>query len=143
MLRLPWSAASQGTGLAIFSRLLARMTALAPNLAPAITALIVEDEFLIANDLRRMLTKAGYEVLGLAESAAEARALISQRAPAIVLLDIFLKGDETGLDLAPWLGEQQIPFIYLSANLTDSILAAAKVTQPSPSARRTCSRRSK
>jgi formate hydrogenlyase transcriptional activator len=111
-------------------RLLDRMTALAPNLAPAITALIVEDEFLIANDLRRMLTKAGYEVLGLAESAAKARVLITQRAPAIVLLDIFLKGDETGLDLAPWLGEQQIPFIYLSANLTDSVLAAAKVTQP-------------
>ncbi|MGI4863843.1 MAG: sigma 54-interacting transcriptional regulator [Janthinobacterium lividum] len=106
------------------------MAPLAVELAPAATVLIVEDEFLIANDLRRILTKAGYDVLGLAESATEARALVAQAVPAIVLLDIFLKGDETGIDLAYWLGERQIPFIFLSANLTDSVLAAAKVTQP-------------
>ncbi|RZL12854.1 MAG: response regulator, partial [Hymenobacter sp.] len=103
------------------------MTPLPPELAAA-TALIVEDEFLIANDLRRILTKAGYQVLGLAESGAEARALVAQAAPTIVLLDIFLKGDETGIELAHWLGEQHIPFIFLSANLTDSVLNAAKVT---------------
>jgi len=105
------------------------MTPLSPELA-ATTVLIVEDEFLIANDLRRILAKAGYEVLGLAESGAEARALVAQAAPAIVLLDIFLKGNETGIDLAHWLGEQHIPFIFLSANLTDSVLDAVKVTQP-------------
>jgi transcriptional regulator with GAF, ATPase, and Fis domain/AmiR/NasT family two-component response regulator len=104
------------------------MTPLPPEPAAA-TALIVEDEFLIANDLRRILAKAGYEVLGLAESGAEARALVAQAAPSIVLLDIFLKGAETGIELAHWLGEQHIPFIFLSANLTDSVLDAAKVTQ--------------
>jgi formate hydrogenlyase transcriptional activator len=106
------------------------MTLLPPNLIAAATALVVEDEFLIANDLRRILTKAGYEVLGLAESGAEARALVAQAAPGIVLLDIFLKGNETGIELAHWLREQRIPFIFLSANLTDSVLADAKVTQP-------------
>ena len=104
------------------------MMPLSPKSAPA--ALIVEDEFLIANDLRRILTKAGYEVVGLAESVAEARMLVATRTPAIVLLDIFLKGEETGIDLAQWLGAQHIPFIFLSANLTDSVLDAAKVTQP-------------
>jgi formate hydrogenlyase transcriptional activator len=106
------------------------MTPAFPELATVVTALIVEDEFLIANDLRRILTKAGYEVLGLAESGAEARTLVAQAAPAIVLLDIFLKGSETGIDLAHWLNEQRIPFIFLSANLTDRVLAEAKVTQP-------------
>jgi formate hydrogenlyase transcriptional activator len=106
------------------------MTLLPPNLIAAATALVVEDEFLIANDLRRILTKAGYEVLGLAESGAEARALVAEAAPGIVLLDIFLKGNETGIELAHWLREQRIPFIFLSANLTDSVLADAKVTQP-------------
>jgi formate hydrogenlyase transcriptional activator len=105
------------------------MTPLSPEIATATTALIVEDEFVIANDLRRILTKAGYEVIGLAESAAEARALVAQATPGIVLLDIFLKGTETGIDLAHWLGERGIPFIFLSANLTDSVLGAAKVTQ--------------
>ncbi len=105
------------------------MTLPSSELATAATALIVEDEFLIANDLRRILIKAGYEVLGLAESGAEARALVAQAVPAIVLLDVFLKGTETGIDLAHWLSEQNIPFVFLSANLTDNVLAAAKVTQ--------------
>jgi transcriptional regulator with GAF, ATPase, and Fis domain len=100
------------------------------NLAPPVTILIVEDEFLIANDLRRILEKSGYQVLGLAKSVAEARALVTRQPPDIVLLDIFLKGDQTGLDLAHWLAKQRIPFVFLSANLSDSVLEAAKVTGP-------------
>ncbi|WP_210521659.1 sigma 54-interacting transcriptional regulator [Hymenobacter terricola] len=100
------------------------------DLAPPVTILIVEDEFLIANDLRRILTKAGYQVLGLAKSVAEARALVARQPPGIVLLDIFLQGDQTGIDLAQWLATQHIPFVFLSANLSDSVLEAAKVTQP-------------
>ncbi|WP_197076960.1 response regulator [Hymenobacter terrenus] len=92
--------------------------------------LIAEDKFLIAKDLPRILTKAGYQVLGLAESAAEARELVVQQPPAIVRLNILLKGKETGVNLAAWLGEQRILFVFLSANLTDSLLESAKVTQP-------------
>jgi formate hydrogenlyase transcriptional activator len=97
---------------------------------PLATVLIVEDEFIVANDLRRRLTKAGYAVLGLAATAAEARQLLTGAPPAVVLLDIFLKGPESGLDLAGWLHERQIPFVFLSANLNDEVLAAAQVTQP-------------
>ncbi|GAB3502470.1 hypothetical protein GCM10027341_30500 [Spirosoma knui] len=92
--------------------------------------LIVEDEFLIANDLRRILAKAGYRVEGIAGSVIEAKQLISDQQTDIVLLDIFLDGSETGIDLAHWLNRQSIPFVFLSANLTDSLLEAAKVTQP-------------
>ncbi|MFD2571970.1 sigma 54-interacting transcriptional regulator [Spirosoma soli] len=92
--------------------------------------LIVEDEFLIANDLQRILTKAGYQVIGLAGSVDEAKTMVADQTPDIVLLDIFLTGDQTGIDLAYWLNDQSIPFVYLSANLTDGLLEAAKVTQP-------------
>ncbi|MGI4865122.1 MAG: sigma 54-interacting transcriptional regulator [Janthinobacterium lividum] len=92
--------------------------------------LIVEDEFLIANDLAQILESSGYRVLGPAESGAQARALVAQAVPAVVLLDIFLKGEETGIELAHWLNEQRIPFVFLSANLTDSVLELAKVTEP-------------
>ena len=101
-----------------------------PELASAASILIVEDEFLIANNLQRILTKAGYQVTGLAKSVAEARLLLAQTVPDIVLLDIFLKGEQTGIDLAHWLNEQHIPFVFLSANLSDSVLEAAKVTHP-------------
>jgi formate hydrogenlyase transcriptional activator len=101
-----------------------------PELAPAARILIVEDEFVIANNLQRILIKAGYQVIGLAKSVAEAHVMLAQELPDIALLDIFLKGKETGIDLAYWLNEQHVPFIFLSANLSDSVLEAAKVTQP-------------
>ncbi|PMD92313.1 Fis family transcriptional regulator [Siphonobacter sp. BAB-5405] len=92
--------------------------------------LVVEDEFLIAHDLRRILTNAGYDVLGLAASVQEAKERMAQRTPDIVLLDILLIGPETGIDLAEWLKEQAIPFVFLSANLSNELLEAAKRTQP-------------
>ncbi|TGE03816.1 sigma 54-interacting transcriptional regulator [Hymenobacter fodinae] len=100
------------------------------ELSPLPSLLIVEDEFVIANGLRRILEKEGYEVTGVAISVAKAKALVVEQRPSIVLLDIFLKGDETGIDLAYWLKEQDIPFVFLSANLTDSVLEAAKITEP-------------
>ncbi|MBN8822764.1 MULTISPECIES: sigma 54-interacting transcriptional regulator [unclassified Spirosoma] len=94
------------------------------------TLLIVEDEFLIAHDLKRILIKAGYQVVGIAGSVDEAQHIIRDQRPDIVLLDIFLKGHKTGIDLAHWLNDQSIPFVFLSANLTDHLLEAAKKTQP-------------
>ncbi|MFD2571634.1 sigma 54-interacting transcriptional regulator [Spirosoma soli] len=93
--------------------------------------LIVEDEFVIANDLRLILSEAGYSVLGIADSVAEAQELIEQRRPDMVLLDIYLKGKKSGLDLAKQLGDSGIPFIFVSANDNRSILEEVKATQPS------------
>ena len=95
------------------------------------SVLIVEDEYVIANDLRLLLLEAGYDVLGIAESVAEAQLLLGQQRPDIVLLDIYLKGPQTGLDLATTLAEANVPFIYLSANDSPSVLEAVKATQPS------------
>lgn len=92
--------------------------------------LIVEDEFIVANDLSMMLKRAGYAVCGIADSVPEARALIQEEQPDLVLLDIILNGRQTGIDLAKELKEAQIAFVYLSANSNQSILEAAKVTEP-------------
>jgi len=92
--------------------------------------LIVEDEFIVANDLKIMLIKAGYQITGIASSVVQARKLIETKKPDWVLLDIMLKGDLTGIDLAWELREQQIPFLYISANTNQSTLEAVKATQP-------------
>ncbi|MDY0904824.1 sigma 54-interacting response regulator [Pedobacter sp. CFBP9032] len=92
--------------------------------------LIVEDEFIVANDLRIMLEKAGYKVCGIAPSVVKALELIETKAPTWILLDIFLQGDKTGIDLAGQLTEMGIPFIYISANTNQGILEAAKATLP-------------
>jgi two-component system response regulator HydG len=92
--------------------------------------LIVEDEFIVANDLKIMLLKAGYQVTGIASSVVQARKLIEAKRPDWVLLDIMLKNDLTGIDLAWELREMQLPFLYISANTNQTTLEAVKATHP-------------
>src|SRR5690242_2106315 len=92
--------------------------------------LIVEDQFVEADYIRIMLSKAGYDVTGIAHSVAQARTMINARKPDLVLLDIFLKGTLTGIDLAKELEAENIGFVFLSANSNEEVLNAAKTTQP-------------
>jgi len=92
--------------------------------------LIVEDEFIVANDLKLMLKKAGYQVTGIASSVIQARKSIEEKRPDWVLIDIMLKGNLTGIDLAWELRRINLPFLYISANTNQSILEAVKETQP-------------
>ena len=92
--------------------------------------LIVEDEFIVANDLKMILVKSGYEVCGIAASVEEARILIDSKKPNWVLLDIMLKGNLTGIDLAWELEKKNIPFLFISANTNHSVLNAVKETKP-------------
>lgn len=92
--------------------------------------LIVEDDFIVANDLKIMLQKNGYEVTGIAASVSQARKSIETIKPNGVLLDIILKGNSSGIDLAWELREQQIPFLYISANTDQATLQAVKATNP-------------
>ncbi len=92
--------------------------------------LIVEDESLVAFDLKLILTRAGYKVCGIADSVKEALEIIEEQSPEMVLLDIFLKGSLSGIDLAKMLTAKNIAFVYLSANFQESILEKAKTTQP-------------
>lgn len=91
---------------------------------------VVEDEFIIANDLAVILKKAGYDVCGIAESYEEALTIVEDHQPDIVLLDIHLKGELSGIDLARKLRGLNIAFVYLSANSNQAILEQAKATQP-------------
>ena len=92
--------------------------------------LIVEDEYVVANDLQFILENAGYSVIGIAASVSEAQEFIEAQKPDVVLLDIFLQGKRTGMDLAGQLTLAGIPFVYLSANSNQSVLEQAKATQP-------------
>src|SRR5882757_8858709 len=93
--------------------------------------LIVEDELVVAGDIRLTLERAGYTVSGIARSYHSAMENINASPPGLVLLDIFLKGDLTGIDVAAELNKRDIPFVYLSANCNTGVLEMAKVTQPS------------
>jgi len=92
--------------------------------------LIVEDEFIVAHDLQMILKRAGYDVAGIADSVKNAQAILENNVVDLVLLDIYLKGKLTGIDLAHDLMKSQIPFIYISANSNEKVLEAAKSTCP-------------
>jgi DNA-binding NtrC family response regulator len=92
--------------------------------------LIVEDELVLAEDIRSIIEQAGYEFCGIAPSVNRALELIKQQKPCLVLVDIFLKGNLSGLDLAFELNKMDIPFLYLSANYDHEIMENAKRTQP-------------
>jgi len=92
--------------------------------------LIVEDQFIEANNLKIILKKAGYLVCPLASSVPGALKIIENEKPDLVLLDIYLDGKLTGIDLAKYLREKNIAFVFLSANSTKETLDEAKVTRP-------------
>lgn len=96
----------------------------------SLKVLIVEDQFLEARSLSVMVSNAGHTVEGIAKSVAQASALMQKSRPDIVLVDIYLKADGNGIDLARRLGQQSIPFIYISANSNASILEQAIATKP-------------
>lgn len=95
-----------------------------------IKILIVEDIYIEANNLRLTLTKAGYFICSIARSVPEALTIIKKHNPDIVLLDIHLEGNLTGIDLAGTLRDKNIAFVFLSANSNRQILDAAKATRP-------------
>jgi len=92
--------------------------------------LIVEDQFIESHALERMLSIAGYLVCTVAQSVPAALKIVESEKPDLVLLDIFLKGKLTGIDLAVILKEKHIPFVYLSANSNRQVLKEAKATEP-------------
>jgi PAS domain S-box-containing protein len=91
---------------------------------------IVEDEGLIAADLESRLKAAGYSVPGTADSAKPALKLIQETSPDLVLMDIRLKGDDDGIQVADLVREQHdIPVVYLTAYEDRATLQRASRTQ--------------
>lgn len=94
--------------------------------------MVVEDEMLIAELLSHYLIEAGHEVVGIAISYEEAEKMYLLERPDLVLLDIRLSGKQTGIDFGGFIQRQQhpVPFIYLTSQLDDKNIQAAKKTLP-------------
>jgi diguanylate cyclase (GGDEF)-like protein len=93
--------------------------------------LVVEDEAIVAMDLRAELQQMGYEVVGTAGTAADALRLAELAPPDIALLDIRLQGSSDGIDVAAALSSRlRIPFVYLTADTDPATLNRALQTSP-------------
>ncbi len=93
--------------------------------------LIVEDESIVAVDLKKTLESSGYEIIGLARSGEMAFIKAVELLPDIILMDIMLEGELNGIQAAAKIrAKKDIPVIYLTAYANESTLEQAKLTQP-------------
>jgi PAS domain S-box-containing protein len=92
---------------------------------------IVEDEAIVADDIRESLISLGYAVAGTAKSGETALEKIKMSSPDLVLMDIHIAGAMDGVETAGKIHElYDIPVIYLTAYSDKALLDRAKVTEP-------------
>jgi CheY-like chemotaxis protein len=79
--------------------------------------LVVEDETIIALDLQNSLERQGYFVLPVAGTATAAIELANKNRPDLILMDIVLKGEKTGIDAACAIVEDYaVPILFMTGN---------------------------
>jgi DNA-binding NarL/FixJ family response regulator len=89
--------------------------------------ILVEDELIIAASIAQELQKSGFEVIGIATSAEQALAAISQSLPELVLMDIRIRGPVDGIEAAQQIPKSLgIPVIFMSAHADTKTLDRAK-----------------
>jgi len=93
--------------------------------------MIVEDEWITAEDTRNRLENLGYTVSSLASTGKEAIQNAEEEKPDLILTDIVLEGGMDGIEVAKQIYARfGIPFIYLTAYADDKILERIKITEP-------------
>lgn len=93
--------------------------------------LVVEDEQIVALDMKGMLQRLGYVVTGLAATGEQAIDKAGLTRPDLVLMDIKLRGDMDGVQAAQEIKARYgIPIIYLTANTDQETYERAMATGP-------------
>ncbi|HHE37146.1 MAG TPA: hybrid sensor histidine kinase/response regulator [Candidatus Cloacimonetes bacterium] len=93
--------------------------------------LIVEDEKIIARHIHRTLVGLGYEVSDIVSSGEEAVEKAGSNPPDLILTDIMLEGQMSGIEAADIIRTNlRIPVIYLTAYTDEKIIQEAKIAEP-------------
>jgi CheY-like chemotaxis protein len=83
-----------------------------------VKVLIVEDEVIVAEDVRSKLSTKGFEVTGIVDTFDKALESVKANQPDVMILDIRIKGEITGVETAIILAgqsEKPIPVVFLTA----------------------------
>ena len=105
------------------------MQPIAPLAATRI--LLVEDEAIIALDLRQRLEGLGYIVTGIAVNGADALALAISTSPTLVFMDITIQGPIDGIEAAKKITTlMDVPIIFLTAHADTGTIRRAKEARP-------------
>lgn len=101
------------------------------TLEQPIKILIVEDNVIIADDMQSMLEEIGYEIVDNVIVYEQAVEVLKSQQVDLVLIDIILASDKTGIDLGKHIREiYDIPFIFVTSNSDRATVENAKTVKP-------------
>jgi PAS domain S-box-containing protein/putative nucleotidyltransferase with HDIG domain len=93
--------------------------------------LIVEDETIVAKDIKGSLKGFGYDVVDIVGTGEEAIRRSEDLRPDLVLMDIMLKGKMNGIEVARRIRDHvHIPVVFLTAYADEDTLHSAKLSEP-------------
>ena len=93
--------------------------------------MIVEDEWIVAEEIKRCFQKLGYTVSSVVASGEDAFQKAEEDRPDLVLMDIILQGEMDGIEAAKQIRSRlNIPVVYLTAYADKKVLERAKTTEP-------------
>ncbi len=96
-----------------------------------IKILIVEDNVIIADDMQSMLEEIGYEIVDNVIVYEQAVEVLKNKQVDLVLIDIILASDKTGIDLGKHIRDHyDIPFIFVTSNSDRATVENAKTVRP-------------
>ncbi len=84
----------------------------------ACKVLIVEDEVIVAEDIKSKLLEREFDVIGIADSFEKALEIVKIERPDLMILDVRIKGEINGVETAIILAthfEQPVPIVFLTA----------------------------
>ncbi|PKL76121.1 MAG: hypothetical protein CVV27_11880 [Candidatus Melainabacteria bacterium HGW-Melainabacteria-1] len=95
------------------------------------TIMIVEDESIVAEDIRMTLESNDYEVCAVFADGESALAAAGRFKPDLILMDIRIEGQLDGIETARQIWEKhRIPIVFLTAHSDEATLERAKLSQP-------------
>ena len=102
-----------------------------PEAIKGLRVLVVEDEVIIAEELKARLPRLGATVVAIADTGVRAIEAAAEHGPDLVLMDINLKGPMDGIEAAGIIRERrQIPVLFLTAHSDPQTLGRAKGADP-------------
>lgn len=92
--------------------------------------LVLEDDPFISKTVENLLREKGFDVVGVAKTVEKAGVILNLNPPDLCLVDIQLKGAETGITFAKKLDQLLIPYFYLTAQTDPLTLSEVQKTSP-------------
>ena len=93
-----------------------------------IKILIVEDEMSIALELEMIIDELGYQLIGVVDNAEETIVIASEKSPDLILMDIGIKGEYTGLEVAEKINHLPIAILFITSYHSQEMFQRAKAT---------------